>query len=377
MNSAPAYAVADQASVIHELAILRELASFGQQATVVASSDMGSSAFIALASIRHSLDEIEAGATPTELTMIDAPAAAELAVARMEDMARHGKKRGKLTGLRCVDRRLGGLRPGALVVIGGRPGMGKTSVARAVAHGAAVRNPNEMVLFCGIEMSPEEMMHRELSALTYEYERETAVEYRAMGNGEMTAQDFASVIAARSRVPRNLILDDCNSLSVEDVRRKVWGLKRKGEVAAVVIDYLQLMRRPPGSSRNESLLIGDMTSALKQIARQSQICIVLLSQLSRAVESREDKRPQLSDLRESGSIEQDADAVLFPYREIYYLERNEPKDPTKRDEWEIKCDAARFRLDVICAKQRMGAVGTDTQEYRAPFDFIADLRGQP
>src|SRR5205085_12543681 len=173
-------------------------------------------AFELIGQIRGSLDSLEAEAAPDDATLSTAPDAAMRAYEAMQEMAQNGRARGLMTGLRCVDRRLGGLRPGALIVIGGRPSMGKTALARAVAHGAAVKNPDRLVAFLGIEMSPEEMMQRELSALTYEDGE--GVEYREMGSGKLTGIDLANVNRAARRVPRNLLLDDCASLSLEDVR---------------------------------------------------------------------------------------------------------------------------------------------------------------
>jgi replicative DNA helicase len=123
----------------------------------------------------------------------------------------------------------------------------------------------------------------------------------------------------------------------------------------VFIDYLQIMDRPDAKGRNEASVIGEMTKGLKQLAREAETCVVLLSQINRGVESRDDKRPQLSDLRESGAIEQDANAVLFPYREAYYLERAEPKDVRKQGDWEMACAEMHRRMDVIAAKVRQGA----------------------
>jgi replicative DNA helicase len=368
----PAAAARGYADAIVDAAIRRGLIQFATEAAVAATVREGDkSAFEALSDVRSALDALENSATPAEHTMIAAPEAAGAAIEVMRDVARTGKRRGRMTGLRCVDRRLGGLRPGALIIVGGRPSMGKTSVARAIAHGAAVRNPECAALFLGIEMGPEEMMQRELSALTWEMG--DGIEYRGMGDGELTAEDFATLDLAHRRVPRNLILDDCHSLSAEDVRRKIWTVQRRHPVSVVVIDYLQLMRRPDAKGRNEATVLGEMTASLKQTARQAKTCIVLLSQLSRQVESRDDKRPQLSDLRESGAIEQDADAVLFPYREVYYVERSEPKEnTTEHAEWMMKCADLRTRLDVICAKQRQGPVGTDQQIYIPGNDYISD-----
>lgn len=370
-SAPPAPTARGYANSVVDAAIRRGLVQFAHDTAATATVREGDvSAFAALSSVRAALDALETSATPAEHTMISAPEAAHHAIAEMHQVAKTGKKRGKLTGLRCIDRRLGGLRPGALIIIGGRPSMGKTSLARAVAHGAAVKNPEAVALFLGIEMGPEEMMQRELSSITWEMGE--GVEYRAMSD-PLAPEDLAAISLAERRVPGNLVLDDCHSLSVEDVRRKIWTVQRRRPVSVVVIDYLQLMRRPTAAGRNEATVLGEMTASLKQTARQAKTCIVLLSQLSRQVESRDDKRPQLSDLRESGAIEQDADAVLFPYREVYYLERSEPKPGTgEHMEWEMKCADLRTRLDVICAKQRQGPVGTDLQTYVAGHDHIED-----
>jgi replicative DNA helicase len=290
----------------------------------------------------------------------------------MGDLAQNGRTRGLMTGLRCIDRRLNGLAPGASVVIGGRPGMMKTGLARNIAHGAARLNPNWLFPFLSIEMGPDEMMQRELAALTHEAGE--GIEYRAMASGKLTPFDLNAIRVAQRKVPANLILDDCHSLGVDDVRRKIWSLGRRGRVGAVFIDYLQLMRRPPMNGRNEASVISEMTKELKLIARQAQVCVVLLSQLNRSVEQRDDKRPQLSDLRESGSIEQDADAVLFPFREHYYLVKAEPKETetAKHLDWEVKCEDVRHRMDVICAKQRQGPEGVDRQRCFPAYDLVED-----
>jgi replicative DNA helicase len=363
------------AKVVFDAAIRRDVLAVCHEGALAAGEYGDGSAFDVVSGIRQQLEAVENAAAPEDGSMVAAPVAAAQAIVAMRDMAAQGRPRGKLTGLRCFDRRLNGLKPGSLVVIGGRPGMCKTGLARQCAHGAAVRNPDDTFLFLGIEMGPEEMMQRELSALSHEFGT-TAVEYRSMGSGALTALDLMSIDEASAHVPANLILDDCTTLSVDDVRRKVWSLNRRTRVAAVFIDYLQLMRRPAANGRNEASVLAEMTQGLKQIARQAKITVVLLSQLNRAVEARDDKRPQLSDLRESGSIEQDADAVLFPFREFYYVHKAEPKesDVTKHLEWEVRCEDLRRRLDVICSKQRQGPDGMDRQRYLAEFDFIEDDR---
>lgn len=370
MDAPPAQNAGEYARIVLDAALRRAAAQACQEGIRAVLADRERPAFDIVADVRVAMEEIERTAAPPESSIISAPDAAAQVLAEMGDLARNGRVRGKMTGLRCIDRRLGGLRPEMLVVIGGRPGMSKTAIARAILHGAAVHNPDDLFVFFGLEMGPKEMMQRELAAISFEMGE--GVEYQAMAKGTLTPFDLQVVESAVRRTPPNLLFDNCYALSIEDVRRKVWGLKRRGRLGAIVIDYLQLMNRPTANGRNEASVLAEMTKTLKQIARQSGICIVLLSQLSRAVESRDDKRPQLSDLRESGSIEQDADAVLFPFREYYYLSKAEPKGASDRQEWEMRCADVQRRLDVICAKQRQGPEGTDRQRYMAEYDYIED-----
>lgn len=371
-KSPPAANAPDYARLVFEGSIRRDLAlvcSEGLREAV----DGDTAAFSLVSELRRRIEEVENAAAPEDQALVTAPVVARKAVEAMRERAVHGKPRGLMTGLRCFDRRLSGLKAGALVIVGGRPGMCKTGLARAAAHGAAVRNPNHLFPFFNLEMEGVEVMQRELSALTFEADQ--PIEYRAMDSGALTAMDFMAIDEAEKRVPSNLILDDrCYGLSVDEVRRKVWALGRRGRVGAVFIDYLQLMRRPHSDGRNEASVIAEMTSGLKRFAREAKVCIVLLSQLSRAVEGRDDKRPQLSDLRESGAIEQDADAVLFPFREYYYLQKAEPRstDRDKHLEWEMRCMDVQRRLDVFCAKQRGGPEGADVQRYFAEFDHFED-----
>jgi replicative DNA helicase len=366
-SNAPEYA-----RIIFDMSQRRDLIHLCQEMGGAAMRDRETPAFSLAAELRAEAEIIESASAPEDATMIAAPALAEKTLASLRTLMQEGKPRGRMTGLRCFDRRLGGLKPGSLVVIGGRPSMGKTSLARAALHGAAVRSPDHTFLFLSIEMGDEEMMQRELAAMSHDVGE--GIEYRAMGSGKITPFDM--MVLERLRHPANLVFDDCASApSLDDVRRKIWSKARKGKVGAVVIDYLQLMRRPEARGRNEASVLGEMTMGLKHLARQAETCIILLSQLSRQVEQRDDKKPQLSDLRDSGSIEQDADAVLFPFREFYYVERAKPADSAKSDrklEWDIRCEELRRKLEVICAKQRQGPAGYDLQRYFAEFDHIAD-----
>ena len=251
--------------------------------------------------------------------------------------------------------------------------MGKSGIARQAATGAARINRDYLFPFFCAEMNRREMVERTLSEMTWR--DGNAIQYRDMNPEKFTPLDWQILDRARDRIPSNFILDDTASLSVDYVRRRAWALKRKGQIGAIFIDYLQIMQRPPANGRNDAAVIGDMTAALKRLAREIRCAVVLLSQINRGVESRDDKRPQLSDLKESGSIEQDANAVLFPFREVYYLERAEPRENTpEHTKWEEQVEVLKRRMDVLCAKNRGGAVGSDQQDYFAEYDVVNDVR---
>jgi replicative DNA helicase len=324
-----------------------------------------------LARLRGQLEALENEAAPEPATAVDARSSALAMLAQKAEDQATGKVRGAKTALRCFDQRFGGLTPGSLIVVGGRPSMGKTALMRSAMYGAARNNPGDLFAIHSLEMDDAEVSERAVSELTVD--DHSPVETDALHKGQVKADRLAELTDAASAIPSNLLIDCRGSVSVDDVRKAVWAWKRKGKLRAVAIDYLQLMRRPRSEGRNDAAVIGEMTRALKQLARDAEICIILLSQLSRSLESREDKRPTLADLRESGSIEQDANVVLFPYREAYYLERAEvPLGHAKRSEWECEFYGKRTTLEVICSKNRQGSIGTDTQRYEPAFDAITN-----
>lgn len=329
----------------------------------------GADAFDIIADAEHTFSRMVQEAAPANENLIDARSSAFATMDEIDHEAEHGRAKGYMTGLRCFDRRLRGLRPGWLVVVAGRPSMGKTALARAAALGCA-RKTRAQVVFFALEMARRELDERTLSQLSYE--AGDGVPYNEMNGDTLPPMERARLRDLAHKVPNNFIIDDSPILSVDYVRRRVLALKQRGPVAAVFIDYLQIMERPDGRGRNEASVIGEMTKGLKQLAREAETCVVLLSQINRGVESRDDKRPQLSDLRESGAIEQDANAVLFPYREVYYLERAEPTDKSKVSAWEIRCEELRRDMTVYAAKVRQGAVGADHQLYFAEYDAIMD-----
>ena len=371
----PSAAVALAADVTNA-ARLRRLQAVGFQLSVDARQ--GVDAFDLITATEREITSMLREAAPPSVNLIDAASSAAATVERLEQEARYGRPKGAMTGLRCFDRRMRGLRPGWLLVLAGRPSMGKTALARVAALGCARRNIHSRVLFFALEMGRDELDDRTLSHLTRVAGDNIA--YKDMSGDVLPPEDRTRVAAAAELVPSNLLIDDSPILSVDYVRRRVLAERRAGPIAAVFIDYLQIMQMPDARGRNEASVIGEMTQALKQLAREANCCVVLLSQINRGVEGREDKRPQLSDLRASGSIEQDANAVCFVYREAYYLERSPPQRGSSAEkmlDWEMACHDARHRLDVICAKVRGAAIGIDEQHYEPAFDYIADVEERP
>jgi replicative DNA helicase len=331
----------------------------------------GRGAAAILSALRSDLERLEHHAMPVGRNLVGAAAAAEALMDALDQEANSGVGRGLKTGLRCFDGRVGGLRPGALDTIGGRPSMGKTSLMRSAAFGAAIRNPDKLFVIFSLEMSARELIERAVSAATFEAEGES-IPYNEFAR--LPSSERERLRGLSGLLPANILIDDRSGISVDEIARTIWTLKARQPVGAVFIDYLQLMARPFQPGRSDALILGDITRQLKTLAREAELCIVLLSQLNRAVENREDRRPQLADLRDSGSIEQDSDAVLFPYREAYYLERAEPEEvgSAAHQKWQQKLEIKRRRMDVIAAKVRGGPTATDRQVSFAEFDHVAD-----
>ncbi len=238
---------------------------------------------------------------------------------------RDGHVTGVTTGLRDLDRRLGGLQPSDLIILAGRPSMGKTALATNIGFNAAKADKDKetatkhRVAFFSLEMSAEQLAHRIMA-------EESGVSSDRIRRGDVKQDEFASIVEAAQRMSNvQFFIDDTPAITVPALRTRARRLKRQFGLDLIIVDYLQLMRSANAKgSENRVQEISEITRGLKAVAKELQVPVLALSQLSRAVETREDKRPQLADLRESGSIEQDADVVLFVYRVHYFLERAEP-----------------------------------------------------
>ncbi|SDH26409.1 replicative DNA helicase [Roseospirillum parvum] len=304
---------------------------------------------------------------------------------------RDGALAGVTTGLRDLDRKLGGLHPSDLIILAGRPSMGKTALATNIAFAAAkafreeedpetgVKRTAEggRVAFFSLEMSAEQLATRILA-------EQAEINSHSIRTGGLSNSDFDSLVeVSRQLHGLDLYIDDTPALSVAALRTRCRRLARTHGLDMVVIDYLQLLS-PGAANRSDSRVqeVSAITRGLKALAKEMNVPVLALSQLSRAVEQREDKRPQLADLRESGSIEQDADVVMFVFREQYYLERAEPgqkseenldKFQERHQRWLERCEAAHNIAEVIVAKQRHGPIGPVKLYFDGNFTRFADL----
>jgi replicative DNA helicase len=278
---------------------------------------------------------------------------------------RDGRLSGLATGLRDLDSKMGGLQASDLVVVAGRPGMGKSALAGNIALNAA--EDGKRVGMFSLEMSGEQNATRILSD-------RARIPSSAMRRGGITEIDFEKIgDVAKTLKGLPLTIDDTGGLSINQVVTRARRLKKRKGLDLLIVDYIQLMHGT-GRTQNRVAEVTEITTGLKALAKELNVPIVALSQLSREVEKRDDKRPQLSDLRESGSIEQDADVVLFLYREEYYLANKEPKPNTDdHAEWQVSMDAAHGKAEIIVGKQRHGPTGPVEVSFEAQFTRFNDL----
>ena len=304
--------------------------------------------------------------------------AVEMATAAKD---RDGGLSGISSGIHALDQKLGGLQPSDLIILAGRPAMGKTSLATNIAFNiAAAYEPAEqadgsfkaknggVVGFFSLEMSAEQLATRIIS-------EQTEISSSKIRRGNINDQELVKLVACSETMQRlPLYIDQTGGISIAQLSARARRLKRQRGLDAMIIDYVQLMQGSTRAQGNRVQEITEITTGLKALAKELNVPIIALSQLSRQVESRDDKRPQLSDLRESGSIEQDADVVMFVYRDEYYLANREPKPGTDDHlKWEQALNEARGKADVIIAKQRHGPTATVPLAFQAEYTRFTDL----
>jgi replicative DNA helicase len=302
------------------------------------------------------------------------------------DMAAEAYKRdrklsGVATGLSDLDRMMGGLQSSDLIILAGRPGMGKTALATNIAYNIARAYSSErqqdgtikrldggIVGFFSLEMSSEQLATRVIA-------EQSGVPSYKIRRGEIREDEFGRVADAAREMERiPLYIDQTGGISIAQLTARARRLKRQKGLDILVVDYLQLLSGAAKKGENRVQELTEITTGLKALAKELAVPIIALSQLSRQVEQRDDKRPQLSDLRESGSIEQDADVVIFVYREEYYLKNKEPKMGTEEYfKWQTEMEQVHGRAEVIIGKQRHGPTGTVALHFEAEITRFSNL----
>ena len=276
------------------------------------------------------------------------------------------------TGLTDLDDRLGGLHKSDLIIIAGRPSMGKTALATNIAFNAAKKLQDDgkksSIAFFSLEMSSEQLSTRILA-------EQSRIKSNDIRRGRISEEQFDKFIETSKDISElPLYIDETPAISIAALSNRARRIKRLYGLDMVVIDYIQLMR---ASNFKDGRVqeISEITQGLKALAKELSVPVIALSQLSRAVEARDDKKPQLADLRESGSIEQDADVVMFVYREAYYLERKEPRPATvEHAEWQAKMNEVSSLAEIIIGKQRHGPTGNIMLEFEAMFTKFKDIQ---
>ena len=362
----PAANAADYARIVYDTALRRDLIRIGGEISKNASDDSETEAKEQIESAEQQLYGLaETGQASTGFVAF-ADALHGAVEMTAEAYSRDGGLAGVSTGLIDLDQKLGGLHPSDLLILAARPSMGKTTLATNIAFHVARTYAWEpqtdgsrktvnggVVAFFSLEMSAEQLAMRLLAEVS-------GVSSDRLRKGEIDGSEFARVRDAALEIQEApLFIDATGGLSIAKLAARARRLKRSSGLDLIVVDYLQLVTTDGSKGDNRVQEVSAITGGLKALAKELSVPIVALSQLSRQVENREDKRPQLSDLRESGSIEQDADVVMFIYREAYYKGRSEPREGTPEHlQWQEEMDQIRNISEVIIGKQRHGPIGT-------------------
>ena len=376
------------AQQIYDLALLRELVSVGRELVENAldtSEEVEPMRQIEAAEAR--LFEVAEGATGG--TEADSFGTASRQALGMIETALNsgGHVAGKTTGLESINSKIGGMHDSDLIILAGRPGMGKSSLAMNIAYNCAARLKRDIkdgieksvgagVAVFSLEMSKDQLATRILA-------EQSGIPSEALRMGKISRDDFDQLARASQRLhDLPLYIDDTPALTIGALRTRARRLKRRHDIGLIVVDYLQLLQGSKRSQDNRVNEISEISRGLKTLAKELSVPVIALSQLSRAVEQREDKRPMLSDLRESGSIEQDADMVWFIFREDYYVLSREPKRPVESDDaklhdahaaWVAEMERVYGLAELIVAKQRHGSTGKVRLKFEPKITKFTDL----
>ena len=378
----PAANIGDYARVVHDLALRRELIRLSGEMSLAAMSDTDTSAKDQIEAIEQQLFSLAESGAPTSGFITFPTALARALENTAEAFSRDGGLAGVSSGLNDLDRILGGLHPSDLIILASRPSMGKSSLGLNIAFdvarkyaweprpdGARKTTSGGIVAFFQLEMSADQLALRLLGEVS-------GVPSNLMRKGEINPSEYGRIREAAIDIESApLFIDDTGGISISQLAARARRLKRTSGLDLIVVDYLQLVTGSAGK-RNENRVqeVSEITMSLKSLAKELHVPIIACAQLSRQVENREDKRPQLSDLRESGSIEQDADVVMFIYREAYYKARLEPRENTPEHlTWQDEMDQIRNVAELIIAKQRHGPIGTVKLHFDENLTKFSDL----
>ncbi len=363
----------DYAKVIHEMYLRRELVMISDNLSSETLNSKDQSAEKIIESTEKSLfDLAERGSFSQSFLKFNQALDQTIEMATLAMKNDRGIV-GVPTGLTDLDEKLGGLHKSDLVILAGRPSMGKTALATNIAYHAAQtilsRQEKSSVAFFSLEMSSEQLSTRILS-------EQSRIRSDDIRRGKVTEEEINRYIeTSRNIYNLPLFIDETPAITIATLSNRARRIKRLFGVSLIVVDYIQLMRSSTSKNEGRVQEISEITQGLKALAKELGVPVLALSQLSRAVEQRDDKQPQLADLRESGSIEQDADVVMFVYREAYYLERKQPKlGSIEHAEWQSKMNDVNGLADIILGKQRHGPTGTVKVEFEGIYTKFKDLR---
>lgn len=377
--ASPITSVETLAKTIYDLAMRRGLINLAEETLTLAyTEDFNISANEMIEAAEQNLFNL-ASSGNSESKLISIRDSLLISLTNINELKkRGGRVNGVSSGYTQLDKLMGGMQNSDLIILAARPSMGKTSLAVNIALNAAEsffkNKPKDKnakmpaVAVFSLEMSSDQLTNRILAV-------KTGIDGSKIRNGMVNKEEFIKLSEECRKINDiPFYIDDTPAITISALRTRARRLKRMHNVGLIIVDYLQLLRGTSGGNNNNRVQeVGEITQGLKAIAKELNIPVVALSQLSRAVESRENKRPLLSDLRESGNIEQDADVVMFIYRAEYYLEREIPDEGEKHREWEESIEKMRNIAEVIIAKQRNGPTGTVSLHFNTATTGFSNL----